>query len=711
MANAMRCAAALGCVVLLAACARGPENAAVAAAPVVDNTALANEADGSNWPAFGRTFSESHYSPLTVINTQNVQRLGLVWSLDLEVSNSITAPLAVNGVIYLSAGHGVVHAVDAKSGKLLWRHDAKAPEAAGAKMRVAWGIRGVAYWKDKVYSGTTDGRLIALNAKDGTVAWSAQTVDPADGATITGAPRAFNGKIIIGFSGGDFGALRGYVTAYDAQTGQQVWRFYFVPGRPGTRDGAASDEIMAKVAGTWTGEWWKHGGGAAAWNAITYDPDFNRIYVGTGNGTPMNWKLRSPGGGDNLFVASVVALDADSGRYLWHYQTTPGDSWDYDSANDMTLATLNIDGATRKVMLHAAKNGFMYVIDRSNGKLLSAEKLGTVTWAERVDLTTGMPVLASGAKYEKKPILLWPSFQAVHHWTPQAFSPKSGLLYVPTLEMPAEFGDAGVDLKNYNPRAFTTDYTGLTLGEGDVPPDAGRSLLKAWDPIAKKIVWSVETPGVSNGGALATAGDLVFQGLADGNLHAYAAADGKDLWSFFAGVAVTGVPITYSVDGQQYVTISAGPLGGSTAAFGSISARWGWDPRLHPRRLLTFALDGKAALPPTAPRAPAVPLQAPEFKLDTKLAKAGARQYGRCGLCHGMGVVAGGIAPDLRASPVLLSGEAFAHIVRDGSLLARGMPRFAELADEDLEALRHFVRQKARADLIAMNSNKDKAGP
>ena len=670
-----------------------------AAQRLVDNSLLNDEQDGTNWAAFGRTFSEGHYSPLSQIDTQSVRRLGLAWSLDLDVTNSITAPLAVNGVVYLGAGHGVIHAIDARTGRLLWRYDAKAMQVNPQKLRVSWGIRGIALWKDRVYAGTSDGRLIALNAKDGTLAWSAQTVDPKDGATITSAPRAFNGKIVIGFSGGDFSPLRGYVSTYDAQTGRLLWRFYVVPGKPGTQDGAASDSVMPMAARTWTGEWWKYGGGGAVWNSITYDPDFNRIYIGTGNGTPMNWKIRSPQGGDNLFIASVVALDADTGRYVWHYQTTPGDSWDYDSATDMTLVTLRIDGKDRKVMLHAAKNGFFYILDRENGHLISAEKLGTVTWADHVDPATGRPVMVSGAKYEKKSIVLWPSFQAVHHWLPQSFSPRTGYIYEPTLEMPAEFGDTGVDVKHFNPRMRTGDYTGLTVGSGDVPANAGHSVLKAWDPLAKRSVWQVETPGISNGGTLATGGDLVFQGLADGYLHAYSAKDGRDLWSFFAGVAATGVPITYSVDGKQYIAITAGPLGGSTAAFGSIAARWGWDPRIHPRRLLAFALDADAKLPPTPPRRYAVPLDDRGFVVDADKAKQGEHEYAHCTLCHGMGVVAGGIAPDLRASPVLLSPEAFAHVVRDGALSDRGMPRFAELNDAQLDALRHFVRQKARSDL------------
>ena len=674
-------------------CARGPAG--------IDNSELANEQDGTNWLAYGRTFSEGHYSPLAQIDSANVQRLGLKWALDLDVTNSITTPLAVNGVVYLAAGYGVLHAVDAKSGRLLWRYDSHAPQMLGPKLRVGWGIRGLAYWNNRVYAGTTDGRLLALNAPDGTLAWSVQTVDPLNGAVITGAPRAFNGKIVIGFSGGDFGPVRGYVTAYDAETGKQQWRFYVVPGKPGTTDGAVSDAVMPMAAKTWNGEWWKYGGGGAVWNAMTYDPDFNRLYIGTGNGGPMNWKIRSPGGGDNLFVASIVALDADTGRYVWHYQTTPGDSWDYDSAVDMTLATLTLDGKPHKVILHAAKNGFFYVIDRQDGRLISADKLGNVTWADHVDLTTGKPVLVPGARYETHSIVLWPSFEALHHWLPQSYSPQTGYVYEPTLEMPAEFSDAGVDLQHWQPVLNSPDYSGLTVGGGDVPADAGHSVLRAWDPVAKRVVWEVETPGVSNGGTLATAGSLVFQGLADGYLHAYSAKDGKDLWSFFAGVAATGVPITYSVDGQQYVTITSGPLGGSSAAFGSISARWGWDPRVHPRRLLTFALDAKAKLPPTPPRAPAVPLEAAEFHVDVAKAQAGAREYSRCTLCHGMGVVAGGIAPDLRASAVPLSQEAFAHVVRDGALLARGMPRFAELTDDQLEALRHYFRQSARAALAA----------
>lgn len=665
----------------------------------VDNAELANEAGGTDWPAYGRTFSESRFSPLSQINDSNVSRLGLAWSLDLDVTNSITAPVEAGGIIYLAAGYSIVHAVRVADGRLLWRYDPKVPERSGQKLRTGWGIRGLALWKDRVYVGTQDGRLLALTAGTGKLVWSVQTLDPANGAFISGAPRAFGGKIVIGNAGGDFSPTRGYVSAYDAETGRQIWRFYVVPGKPGSKDGAASDEVMEQAARTWTGDWWKLGGGGNVWNSMTFDPELNRLYLGTGNAGPSNWKIRSPQGGDNLYTASVVAVDADTGRYVWHYQTTPGDAWDYDSATDMTLATLNIQGKQRRVILHAAKNGFFYVIDRNDGRLISAEKLGKVTWAERVDLSTGRPVETPDARYRDKNVLLWPSFQAVHHWTPQSFSPLTGLVYVPTLEMGFPFGDEGVDKNDWKPKPLTPEFAGFTPGNADVATDAGKSILKAWDPIAQREVWSIETPGISEGGTLATAGNLVIQGRADGHLHAYSADHGKDLWSFNAGVAVTGVPITYSWNGRQYITITSGPLNGATAAFGSVSARWGWASRGHPRRLLTFTLEGNATLPPTSAPALAKPLAAPEFKIDPARAEAGSREYVRCLLCHGTGVVAGGNAPDLRASPVLLSAAGFAAIVRDGALVGRGMPRFAELSDAQLESLRHFVRAKARESL------------
>ena len=349
------------------------------ASDIEEGKRIADRADGTNWLSYGRSYDESHETPLTQIDAKTVSRLGLINAINLGPSpNGGTVPLAVDGIVYFTMGQSVVRAVDARAGKVLWAFDPKAAEVAGRKLRFGWGARGIAYWRGKIFVGTTDGRLIAIDAKTGGQVWSTQTTKGDDGRYISGAPRAFDGLIIIGHGGADYSPVRGYVTAYDAETGAQRWRFYLVPGDPakGFENGA-----MKMAAKTWTGEWWKYGGGGTAWNAITYDADLDTIYIGTGNGAPWNHKIRSPGGGDNLFLCSIVAVDAKTGRYKWHYQVNPANDWDYNAAMDMTLATLQIDGKPRKVLMQAPKNGFFYVIDRETGKLISAEKFAKVTWA------------------------------------------------------------------------------------------------------------------------------------------------------------------------------------------------------------------------------------------------------------------------------------------------------------------------------------------
>ncbi|MGE3775238.1 MAG: PQQ-binding-like beta-propeller repeat protein, partial [Gammaproteobacteria bacterium] len=386
---------------------------AALAATTVDNAAIADEKHGANWLSYGRTYSEQRYSPLMQIDATNVGNLGVAWYLDLPGHRSLMAtPLVVDGVMYFTGSFATVFAVDTRTGKQLWEYDPKVIEAAGDRGRVMWDSnRGVAYWKGKVFVATGDGRLNAIDAATGKEVWSVMTVDPKLAYFINGAPRVFNDKVIIGNGGTEWGGLRGYVTAYDTATGKQLWRFYTVPGNPA--DGF-EDEAQAMAAKTWHGKWWEHGGGGTGWNGLTYDPEFNRIYLGTGNGSPWNQKIRSPGGGDNLFLCSVVALDADTGKYAWHYQTVPGETWDYNSNMDMVLADLSIDGKPVKAMLHAPKNGFFYVIDRATGKLISAEKIGKVTWATHVDLQTGRPVEAPGARYEDGEELVWPGPLGVH---------------------------------------------------------------------------------------------------------------------------------------------------------------------------------------------------------------------------------------------------------------------------------------------------------
>lgn len=660
-------------------------SSAVQSNSVSDSVLLANDSDGTNWPGYGRTYSEQHYSPLDQINRDTINDLGLAWSLDLDEWNVSSEPLAVDGVIYIAVGFSIVHAVNAVTGERLWTYDT---QVSSHNQRYAWGIRGLAYWNKKIYVGTQDGRLVAIDANDGSLVWQTRTTEKGSVRSITGAPRVFNGKVIIGHGGADFGPVRGYVTTYDAETGEQIWRWFTVPGNPA--DGF-ENKAMEMAAETWTGEWWKNGGGGTAWNAMTYDPKFNRVYIGTGNGTPWNQKLRSPGGGDNLFLCSIVALDADTGEYIWHYQTTPGESWDFNSTMDITLADLHIHEESRPVILHAPKNGFFYVIDRTDGELISAEKLGKVTWADRVDMATGRPVENPGVRYEGNTAVIWPGSLGLHNWHPMAFSPESGLTYVPARELPGVYNDEGITPENFDLSKRGGSGNNFSV-MSDVPEVAGTSSIIAWDPIKKKKIWEQETPGVTNGGLLATAGGLVFQGQADGQFVARDATNGSVLFSTFMGVGTQAAPISFSVNGRQYISLLAG-WGGSAGVLGTMNAQFGWVGRTYPRRLLTYALDGSAELPQSPAPAKPEPIHDPDFKIDPELADLGKYVYGRnCTLCHGVAVVAGAYAPDLRASPLPLSNAAFKAVVQGGSLESRGMPKFDDLSDEEILALQHFIR-------------------
>jgi quinohemoprotein ethanol dehydrogenase len=659
----------------------------LASPPAYDDKGLSLDSQGKNWPAYGRTYNETHASPLRQITAKNIQRLGLLWSMELQdVHNGGTVPIEVDGVIYFTVDQSMVHAVDARTGRLLWRFDPEVGKAAGRKLRYSWGPRGVAFWNGKVFVGTTDGRLIAIDATTGKQMWSQLTVQANDVRTITGAPRVFNGKVIVGHGGADFAQIRGYVTAYDADTGRELWRFYTVPGDP--KDGF-ENPAMKMAASTWTGERWKKGGGGTVWNAITYDRDFNRLYIGAGDGSPGDRKIRSPGGGDNLFLSSIIALDANTGDYVWHYQTTPGESWDYNSAMDMILTTLKIDGEPRKVILHAPKNGFFYVIDRESGKLISAEKFTKVTWAERVDSATGRPVETQNAHYDNGGLLVWPGYTGGHSWAPMSYNAATGLVYLPVMQL-GSFFPIG------SPAA----------PENNTPDNIATSWLSAWDPVRQREAWRVPTPGLWNGGTLTTAGDLVFQGQADGKFLAYAAESGRLLWSFDARMGISGAAISYAVGGKQYISIVAGWGGSVPGFFGPGAAQFGWVSHLHRHRLLTFALDAKGNLPADiAPPSRVTPIDDPAFAVDPDKAKQGAMLFlANCGLCHGYSATAGGFAPDLRASAVPLSPEAFSAVVKHGELVAKGMPIFDEFSDEQLDMLRQFIRASARESLAAAAS-------
>ena len=676
------------CTVGMAVALVGAHGRDVAA---VDDARLSAADDGSDWPGYGRTFDENHYSPLAQIDRGNVQRLGLAWSLDLDVLQRVDSqPLEADGVLYVAVGLSIVQAVDVRTGRRLWRYDPGVAQVAGARLRPAWGIRGLALWKDKVIVGTQDGRLLAIARATGKLVWSVDTLQGLDDATISGAPRVFGGRVVIGYGGAERMPLRGAVSCYDAATGRFLWRFHTVPGDPAK---GFENDAMRMAARTWTGEWWKYGGGGTVWNAMTYDARRDRLYIGTGNGQPWNWKIRNPGGGDNLFLASIIALDAKTGRYVWHYQENPNEAWDYNAVMDIELATLDIGGRRRDVLMQAPKNGFLYVIDRDTGKLVSAEKIGKVNWASRIDLATGRPVEMPGIRYENGPATLFPGPSGVHNWQPMAFSPATGLLYIPTITLGARYDDGGFG-RDWKP---TPGRWNIPLATKSVPPETGSGgSLVAWDVAGGKEVWRVPTPGGWDAGVMATGGGLVFQGHLDGRFNAFDARTGAKLWAFNAGVAVVSAPITYRVDGRQYVSVMAGPPSGSTSMVPAMH-RFTWDYRTAPRRLLTFVLDGKAKLAPAPPPSaePARPLSDTGPRADLARAKRGTPlYYGHCLQCHGAGAIAAGIAPDLRASPIALDGAAFREVLR-GALVANGMPKFDDLTDDQIEDIRNFVRGQA----------------
>jgi quinohemoprotein ethanol dehydrogenase len=654
-----------------------------------------DDSKGHDWPGYGRTFGEQHFSPLSEINAGDVSRLGLAWSMDLDQENSVTQPIEVAGVLYFVTGYGVVHAVDAATGKPLWRYDPETWRRAGKKLRDAWGTRGLAWWNGKIYAGAQDGRLYALDARTGKLVWSAMTVAPDDMNYITGAPRVFAGKVIVGFGGADVGPARGYVSAYDAETGKLLWRWYTVPGNPAK---GFENKAMEMAAKTWAGEWWKDGGGGTVWNAISYDPVADTVFIGTGNGTPWNIKARSKGLGDNLFLCSIVALDGKTGSYKWHYQVNPGETWDYTATMDMALATLKIDGRDRKVLMTAPKNGFFYVIDRTNGKLISAEPITKVSWASKIDLATGRPVENPAARYPNGSVfVMWP--RTAHSWNPMAYSPATGLAYIPVLKKADSWEDFGLEHDAW--RAASPLSTGQAAAiRNPFPatddPENGTSWLQAWNTRAQKLAWKRQTPGPVNGGVMATGGGLVFQGQLDGAFNAYAADTGKLLWSFQTHAPVIAPPISYEAGGRQYVTVLTG-MGTSFALMGPPLANYRIDFRTQPRRVLTFVLDANKQLPPPV-KDTLTPVADPGYRPDEAQEKLGARVFGiRCAPCHGIGAIAAGAAPDLRTSSVPLSSEAFQHVVREGALLPAGMPRFEELSDAELGQLRQYIRAQAAA--------------
>ena len=650
-------------------------------------------AQGDDWPGVGRSYGEQHYSPLTQIDQGNVGRLNLAWYRDLDTANSVSQPVSVGGTLYFANGVSVVHAVDARTGRELWTFDPKAGERAGKALRYFWGTRGVTWWNNKIYVGTADGRLIAIDAGTGIEVWSRQVVDPGTGLYLTGAPRAMNGKIITGESNGDYTAFRGFADAYDAETGKHLWRFHTVPGNPAI-DKDWTTQFTAK---TWTGEWWKWGPGGNPWNAFSYDAETDTVLFGTADTFPFNPRIRSPGGGDNLFGCSILALDATTGRYKWHYQFVPSDAWDYDAVMDIALAELRIAGRPRKVAMIAPKNGFFYVLDRISGELISAEKIAKVSWAERIDLKTGRPVENPEARYYKtgKPFEIWPSMRGSHSVPPMAYSPQAKLVYIPKLENALVYDDKGVTPEHIA-------QWGINIGLAKDDPLQNTSSLLAWDPVRQKAAWQVDSFGGWNGGVLATAGGLVFQGQLNGRFSAYSATTGKELWHSYVQAPILSAPISYRVGGRQYVSLLVGIA--YSAAAETYSHKGSTLGREQKRRLLTFAIDGEAKLPPAPPSMPLRAPDDPDYRPDAALAAQGNAIFAdKCAYCHGQLAISGGYGPDLRVSAFAFSGEGFRTLLKDGPMVANGMPKWDDLSDHDIEAIRQYIRSRA-ADIRAGTS-------
>ncbi len=670
--------------------------AALALALAACKQAPAPQPDGgvgtdANWTAPQGAADEAAYSRLSSITTDNASKLGLAWYMDLPEEVTLqSTPLAIDGTLYFSGGYAEVYAVDALTGKLLWKFDPETWKRRPDKMTYG-ANRGVAYENGRIFIAEMDGRINALDAKTGTVLWSADSIPPeAVANTSTGAPRVMNGKVIIGNGGADLGA-RGFVTAFDSETGKFLWRFYTTPGTPEENKGDAAMEMAAK---TWSGEWWKVGTGGTVWNGMTYDAELNRVYIGVGNTGPYDPTRRNPEGKDNLFASAIVALDADTGKYVWHYQANPNDSWDYKSTPNIVMATLNLDGAPRKVLMHAPTNGFFYVLDRATGKLLNSPgKTTEINWASSIDVKTGRPNENKDIRYETGRMEIWPGTVGGHNWQAMSYNPKKGLVYVPVHQVGSLFSRNPVDQTD---DAF--NIMGLVAKPIIKKPGDGKGKLIAWDPVAQKEVWSVQHDHLWNGGTLATAGGVVFQGTADGYFKAFNGDNGTELWKFNAGLGINASPMSFSVGGKQYVSVLVG-WGGTTAAMSGVMDA-GWKYGQQPRRLLTFALDGKAVLPPSPPRTMKVAaLDDPELKLNEGDVIAGRMISMACAACHGAGLRgAGSPGPDLRESAISLRLDTFTQYVRQGNY-AKGMPAFAWLDDDKARQLHAYLRARARESL------------
>lgn len=583
----------------------------------VDDAVLGNSAkSGAEWLTYGQNPGETRYSPLTQIDATNVSRLGLAWSYDLGKGggNQEATPLVWNGTLFGITNWSVVFAVDARTGKERWRWDPEVNQAA-VFPKICCGVvnRGLAIYENLIIAPIIDGRLEALDADTGKPVWEARVAYPQDNYTITMAPRIAKGKVIIGVSGAEY-PVRGFFSAFDAATGHFAWKFYTVPGDPSKPFESAA---MKKAAETWSPEAWKMGGGASVWDGMAWDPESDLIYVGTGNAGPWPEQLRKSKGKDNLYACSVVAVRPDTGEMKWYFQMVPGDSWDYDSVQQLMLADLSIKGRQRKVIMQANKDGFYYVLDRVTGQFISGQPWVQVTWAKGLDEVTGRPIINEEAHYGGETVMLTPGPGGGHNWSPMSFNPSTGLVYIPSstgglnaYSADENFvykpGEKNLGIIRPKAQAAIADTVGTSAAQaplktrpsppaiGPPPPEGQRGILVAWDPVAQKERWHAPGGGALGGGTVSTAGNLVLQVIPDGRLMAYRADTGEKLLELKTGLhGGMGPPITYQIDGKQYISLMGGtgpvtPPVGTPPPPGMVTA----NPGLP--KLFTFILDGTA---------------------------------------------------------------------------------------------------------------------
>lgn len=666
-----------------------------------------------NWLSYGRTYSEQRYSPLDQINTDNVGNLKLDWYVDLDTNRGQEGtPLVVDGVIYIITAWSKVRAINAVTGQELWRFDPKVPGETGVIGCCDTVNRGLAYSNGKIYTPTFDGRLISLDAKTGKVLWEINTI-PQDAElgeqryyTITGAPRIANGLVFIGNSGAEFG-VRGFVSAFHLDTGKLAWRFFTTPNPKNAPDHAASDKVlMEKGYQTWskTGAWIRQGGGGSVWDSIVYDPVTNLVYIGVGNGSPWNHAIRSNNEGDNLFIGSIVAVNADTGEYVWHFQETPKDTWDYTSVQQIMVLDLMIDGVKRHVIVHAPKNGFFYVLDAKTGEFISGKNFVPVTWASGLDPKTGRPDVIPEANYAvtNKPVIVIPGPLGAHNWAPMAWSPKTQLVYIPAQQIPGYYAPED-KFVHYN-KAFNIGlarlfpYNPPSNAEKSSPVNMPKNdgWIIAWNPVTQKEAFRINHGGPWNGGILATAGGLLFQGLANGGFHAYDAENGKDLFNFDAQTGVIAPPVTYSVNGKQYIALLAGWGGGFPLSGGaSLTTENSTQIQTNKSRLLVFSLDGNAQLP-SRTDVGFTPVKPPANYDKTDVIDGYVKYIRYCSLCHGNNAASGGVLPDLRWSGSIRTSEGFYNVVGKGALKAYGMDNFDDvLSAKEIEDIRNYIIDQA----------------